>query len=653
MKIRVEGNTYVLKDDGSHLSKIRALPAREWKGERQEWLVPACKESFSAMRQAGFPLEGLTPPTRTAYRIEPSADKQFIVVRTLGTPDDIVRCRRIPEVRSFSRQLNAWICKPTGRNVQYLRRAFPQAVWEGTAEHLIGVHEEQQKLLVERHVARNQQKVESLIDEEINDYKFHTKPYSQQLECFRISRHQEVFALLMEQGTGKTKVVVDTLAYNYQQGKLTGMLVICPNGVKYTWLEELELHLPPDIVLDVFIWGAKTRHKAEPWVLRADPGERPLRVLIMNVEALSGEVGTRVADLFLSRHTCIMTVDEFTRIKSPTAARTKAALRLGKKSGMRRILSGVPITQGPLDIFAPFKFLDWQILGFQSFYSMRNRHALLGGFQGRQIVGYSHVEELHEKIKPYSYRKLRKECLDLPGKIYEKVIVELAPKQRELYDEMANELKASIDWIDPDNITQIEVMHAVTKIMRLQQIVGGFIPVPEYETGRYKAIPIPGDNPKLIAMLEDFEDLPNDEKVVIWAHFRPELALISQNLRKHYGEKSVTEFHGGVADDLRQAGRRDFQHNPSGARFFVGQEQAGGLGLTLTASCYTYYFSNGQSLENRLQSEDREDRIGQTRLVLIKDLAAKNTSDYRIIQGYRNKKRLADLITGDPTLSWL
>jgi SNF2 family DNA or RNA helicase len=455
----------------------------------------------------------------------------------------------------------------------------------------------------------------------------------------------------MQQGTGKTKVIIDDGAYNFQQGNITGMLVLCPNGVKDTWLEELETHLPEDIVLDVFVWGVKTRHKAKDWILRVTPGERPFRVFIMNIEALSGEIGTPIAELFLARHTCLMVVDEFTRIKSPSASRTKNCLKLGKKAPKRRILSGTVITQAPLDIYTPFKFLDPQILGFSSIYSMRNRHATLGGFQGRQIIGYVKVEELQEKIKPVSYRKLRSECLDLPGKIYEKITVELNPKQRELYNQMASELKATIDWINPDKPTEVEVVHAITKIMRLQQIVGGFIPIEI--SGTKHPLAIPGDNPKVVALMDAIDDIPPDEKIVVWAHFHPELEILTSTLRKEFGQNSVTEFSGRIQDDVRQAGRRDFQLNTSGARFFIGQEQAGGMGLTLTASHLTYYYSNGQSLENRLQSEDRQDRIGQTEQVVVTDIVAKNSSDSRIVSGYRSKKRLADLVTGDPTLSWL
>jgi hypothetical protein len=653
MKITIEGAAYVLHNDGQHLGKIRALPARDWDGRAGVWRVPMVKESYQALRAAGFDLNHLPVPTKTAYQVTKHPDNFLIIIRTLGTPEDILRCRRIPEMRSFDRNLNAWLCKPTRRNVQYIRTAFPQAVWDGSAEHLIDVHKERDKELAVRHAARVAASVNELVDPEVTDYIFKTKPYDHQLEVFRLSRKQIVYALLMEQGTGKTKVVADTAAYNFYQAAITGMLVICPNGVKYTWLEELETHLPGDVTLDVFIWEAKTRHKAEGWILRADPGNRALRVLIMNVEALSGEIGTKIADLFLSKYSCLMTVDEFTRIKSPVAARTKNCLKLGKKAVMRRILSGVPITQGPLDIFSPFKFLDQQILGFSNFYSMRNRHAIMGGWQGKQVIGYANLEELQAKVKAVSYRCLRSECLDLPGKVYEKLIVELTPKQRELYNEMASEMKATLDWVPGETPTLLQVAHAITKVMRLQQIVGGFIPLQEGDGLRYKAIPIPGDNPKLLALLDALEDLPSDEKVVIWAHFRPELAMLAEALRKQYGNKSVAEFHGGIPDDTRQAMRRDFQMNTSGARFFVGQEQAGGLGLTLTASCLTYYFSNGQSLENRLQSEDREDRIGQTRQVIVTDIAAKNSSDYRIIANYRNKKRLADLITGDPTLSWL
>lgn len=651
---------FVIKDDGSHLQEIRQLPGRVWNHHvKGAWTAPYCSEVWEHLVRAGFVTASNRPADlKSGYQAFRPYGQTYLVIRTLGTPQDIRRCQRIPEMRSYSRQEGAWVCKPTQANIAYLRKNFPQLVWEGTAEHLADA-------LMERNIAPNPEvkvkaqakrhQLEQALDDPINDYRFHTKGYAHQVKAFKLSRHQEAFALLMEQGTGKAWITVNTAAYQFEQGNITGLLVLCPNGMKEPWEEELQKHLPPGYALDVFTWNAHTRHKAEQWVLASPPGERKLRVLIMNIDAMSG-LGSNIARLFLSKHTSLAVVDESSRIKSSSAARTKTVIKLAKLSKYRRIMSGTPVTQGPLDIFTQLKFLDPAVLGYSSFYAFRNRYALLGGWQGKQVVGYQYLDELQAKIDTISFRVLKEECLDLPDKVYEKRVVELTPEQRAIYDGLDADMKAAID-LDTGEVAQSLIMHVITKVMRMQQVVGGFFTADaseDLDQAAAKAIPIPGGNPKLTALLEILEETPEDQKVIIWARFRPELAAIAAALRGAYGEASVVEFHGGVDDLTRQQGRRDFQASTSGARFFVGQPQAGGIGLTLTAASLMVYFSNDYNLETRLQSEDRFHRIGQeAKKVTIIDIVAKATWDAKIVGALRAKKKIADLVLGDRHKAWV
>lgn len=640
---------------------IRRLPSRNWNTRmRGYWSVLRCLEVWDHMELAEI-TAGVEKPSdlRSAYLITHTIGEPFLIFTTLGTSDDVVKARRIPGPRQFDSQRNAWLVKPTSENVAYLRKNWPHAWWEGNAEHIADTAMLRgmapQPEVIERANERKAD-IRAALDDEISDYKFRTQPYLHQLNAFKISRLQPAFALLMEMGTGKTWVAINTAGYQFTKGNITGLLVLCPNGMKEPWTEELAQHMPTDIPLDVFMWEARTRHKAEPWVRSVSPGTRKLRVLIMNIEAMSGS-GAAVAQLFLSKHTSMMVVDESTRIKSPSAQRTKSVLKLGKLSTIRRILSGAPVTQGPLDLFSQFKFLDPNILGFSSMYAMRNRHAILGGWQGKQVIDYQYLDELTAKVDAYSFRVLKRDCLDLPEKVYEKRSVRLSDEQREAYDQMMESLKAEIkDMADGGRMKSSMVMHVVTRVMRCQQIVGGFLPVddPDDPSSKAKTIPIPGENPKMTALLEIIDEQADDAKIIIWARFRAELALIEETLTAKYGAGTVGAFHGGVENLTRGENRRGFQDVTSKLRFFVGQPQAGGIGLTLTAASVMVYYSNDYSLETRLQSEDRFHRIGQEAdKVTIVDLVAKNTSDSRILSALRSKKSLADLVQGDPSLSWL
>ena len=643
-----------LYDDGSNLTRIRNLPARRWDGFNRRWLLPYVLETYTALRNAGFPVAHLAAPEQSGYRIERPHGKLHLLVRTLGTPDDVQRCKKIPERRSWSVQDGAWICSPTKSNVQYLYKAFPQAIWEGSAHQLIQTYGDSKTNWIKGHAARKKYEADKKIRPP-DDYKFYTKPYEHQVIAFTRMREFDAFGLFMEMGTGKGKVYVDDTAYHHIKGRINASLVLCPNNMKEPWAEEFEKHCPEDIPLDIFVWEARTRHKAEGWILQSSPNERPLRVLIMNIEALSGDVGHKIAELFVSRHACSIAVDESSRIKSAGASRTKRAIALGKRAKYRRILTGTPITQGPLDLFTQFKFLDPRILGFSSYYTFRNRYAIMGGFQNKNVIGYCNLEELQSVVDTRAYRVLKTDCLDLPPKVYEKRTVELTPQQRKIYDDIREEMKTELD-----SGVKISIMHQIVKIMRLQQVVGGFIPI-EHDGDeddiyqKYKPLAIDGGNPKLEALVDILEDIPEKQKVIIWARFRPELDLITQTLREKYGAESTVEMRGGLTEAIKQEGRRRFQDKASGAKFLVGQPASGGFGLTLTAASLMIYFSNDYSLETRLQSEDRFHRIGQEadKVTIIDLIARACPTESQIYAALRGKKNLADVITGDPKLSWL
>ena len=289
-------------------------------------------------------------------------------------------------------------------------------------------------------------------------------------------------------------------------------------------------------------------------------------------------------------------------------------------------------------------------LGFTSYVAMRDRYAILGGFNGKQIVGYVRLEELVEKVDRHAFRVTKLECLDLPDQIYQRREVRLSPEQAKLYKQARDELIVEFGN-HPKNIIQF----AITQLQILQRIVGGFIPVKELdadEQERTKLMTIPGPNPKLAELMEICDELPQ-ERIIIWARYRAELDLIAATLREKYGEESVVEFHGGIKSEERTRGRRAFQDAGSNVRFFVGQPQAGGIGLTLTAASTVVYYSNTFALEDRLQSEDRAHRIGQSKNVTYIDLVAKGTMDVRLIAGLRAKKSLADIVTGDPSMRWI
>ena len=105
--------------------------------------------------------------------------------------------------------------------------------------------------------------------------------------------------------------------------------------------------------------------------------------------------------------------------------------------------------------------------------------------------------------------------------------------------------------------------------------------------------------------------------------------------------------------NVRQEQIALFQQKNGPARYFVGNAQTGGYGITLTAANTVVYYSNSYDLEKRLQSEDRAHRIGQTGSVTYVDLIAENTIDERIVKALRKKINIANEIMGEDITTWI
>ena len=211
------------------------------------------------------------------------------------------------------------------------------------------------------------------------DYPFKTVPYAHQKTALEKSWDKEAYGLFMEMGTGKSKVLLDSMAMLYDQGHINGALIIAPKGVYRNWQrQEIPTHLPEHIEDFTVAW-TPTPNKLDKSLLESiikDPKDLTIDILLMNVEALRTIKGARFAERFLKGHRALMCVDESTTIKNPQAQQTKNILKLGTLAKYKRILTGSPITKDPIDLFSQCEFLDPNILGFSSYYSFKNRYCI-------------------------------------------------------------------------------------------------------------------------------------------------------------------------------------------------------------------------------------------------------------------------------------
>jgi SNF2 family DNA or RNA helicase len=242
--------------------------------------------------------------------------------------------------------------------------------------------------------------------------------------------------------------------------------------------------------------------------------------------------------------------------------------------------------------------------------------------------GYQNTDELVRSIDSHSFRVLKKDCLDLPDKIYQRHYVDMSEKQRKLYTTMKKSFIAELGG------ETIEAPEAITRLLRMQQILCGWFPT---EDGIEA---IDDKNPRIEALKDILSGI--NSKTIIWARFRADIKVIEKLL----GDQAVS-YHGDVSPGARVYAIERFQNDPK-IRYFVGTPQAGGTGITLTAAEYAIYYSNSFDLEQRLQSEDRCHRIGTKTNVTYIDIECQKSIDSKIIKALRDKKSIADMITKDP-----
>jgi SNF2 family DNA or RNA helicase len=475
------------------------------------------------------------------------------------------------------------------------------------------------------------------------NYKFKTKPYAHQITALEKSWNKESYAYFMEMGTGKTKVLIDNMAMLYDKGAINGALIVAPKGVIGTWYnQEIPTHLPDHIKNVSVLWQSNiNKTQQEKLNTLFETGE-DLHILIMNVEAFSTDKGKTFAAKFLRTHKTLTAIDESTVIKNPKAKRTKNILALADLCKYRRIMTGSPVTKNPLDLYSQCNFLDPFLLNFQSYFAFRNRYAEMKTLHmhGRQIQivnGFKNLSELSDKLKGFSYRVLKEDCLDLPPKIWTKRHITLTPEQAKVYKQMKEQALAVLKG------KQVTSVSALTQLMRLHQITCGHFAADDGSVQQIK-------NNRLSELMDVLEE--TEGKAIIWAHYQHDIKNIVKEIEKVHGPGSVVTYYGLTPQDERQDNIKQFQSNDE-VRFLIGTPATGGYGITLTQANTVIYYSNGYDLEKRLQSEDRAHRIGQKKSVTYVDIMAEGTVDEKIVKALRKKINIASEVMGEELKNWI
>lgn len=467
-------------------------------------------------------------------------------------------------------------------------------------------------------------------------YPFKTVPRPYQHRGLDHAWGKNSFAFYMDMGTGKTKTSLDLISAYYINGDVDRLLVVTKFSTRRNWQDEVGIHCPLDA--DVMILDTTKAKTFETWNTTVDGR---LKVLIVGTESLAAGNAVNLAQKFVAVSIkAAMIVDEAHMIKTHNAVRSKNCVKLGLECKYRIAMTGTPVANGPMDVFMQFEFLDPNIIGIGDFYSFRNRYAIMGGFEAKQVVGYQNMGELIELISPFIYQVRKSEVLtELPPKIFETRTVEMSDEQKRMYREIAKRDKT----VTGDR--GLTVKTVLERMLRLQEIAGGIITYERnpdlYNPEKFEHCRIPGKNPKVTELLAIAEE--NDVSTIVWCRYLEEIAMVCEALRAKYGREAVVEIHGGISEDARHHNVRElFQAKK--ARFLVGNAATGGVGLNMTAAELVVYFSNSFSFTDREQSEDRAHRIGQTCSVTYIDLIAEGTVDETVVKALREKKDVSEFV---------
>ena len=456
----------------------------------------------------------------------------------------------------------------------------------------------------------------------VTPYAHQLKGYNRACRSMGITGSKSIspgFALLMEMGCGKTITSIAIAGRAYLVGKIKHLLILAPKSIVTVWEEEFSKFA--DFPYSLSILQGSSQKKAE--ILKSIP-HKGLEVTVVNYDSI-----VLIEKELTAWHPDFLICDESSKIKNPTAKMSKAAYRLSKLCKYRLILTGTPIQNNPLDFFSQYKVLDERIFG-KSFYAFKNEYAVLGNFN--QPIGWRNLSGLVKKAHAIAFRVTKEEALDLPETTDIIRSIALEDKAMKLY---RNFVKDSYTELSKGEVTATNIL---TRLLRLQQITGGFLR-PDEDNERYEQV----SSAKLDA-LEDIIDtsVSENKKLVIIARFIPEIKEICKMLDKKNIQYS--RICGDVKDRAAEVDR--FQ-NGSKCMVFVGQLQTISMGLTLTAASTMVFYSLSYNFADYSQARARIHRIGQRNVCQYIHLVAKGTIDETVLKALEQKESLATKIVDD------
>ena len=468
---------------------------------------------------------------------------------------------------------------------------------------------------------------------------FTTKPYKHQMEGVIYGLEHESFLLGDDQGLGKTKEIIDIAMCRKQTDGLKHCLIICGiNGNKYNWADEVKIHSREDS------WILGTRFTKRPPIKMIEGSTKdkmedlnniPHQFFwITNIETLRGgsfkeKQGKRTVTRFpiaeKIQELCdrgiigMIAFDEAHKAKNPDSQQGKALLSIDCK-GPKIPMSGTFVLNNPLDLYLP---LRWAGFETHSFYAYKQHYCKMGGFGGKEIVGYKNLDELRSMVSKVILRRVKGDVLDLPPKVHTIEWVDAYPEQKSLYKDVRDQVRDNIDKVKvhPDPLSEM---------LRLRQVTG-----------------YPGILSSTVtksAKMDRMEELVEDEvavggKAIIFSNWSEMTNVIRHKLKK-YNPAYIT---GEVGSVQRMEEKDRFQNDPN-CKVMIGTIGALGTGFTLTAAQLVIFVDEPWNRGIKDQAEDRAHRIGTRGTVRVVTILTRDTVDEGVYNLVQKKGKMADLL---------
>lgn len=467
--------------------------------------------------------------------------------------------------------------------------------------------------------------------------------------------------LFMEQGTGKTPIIVSRIcneAKDHTPEKMYRAIVVCPKNVRYNWLSHfVQFSTVPGKV--VILNGDKLSRLRQIIQSTVPDGKSKWTVIVCSY-------GTLVKSWeFLDKLKYDLAVaDESHFFKNTKTQRYKTILKLREVSRQRTPLTGTPITNHLEDLYAQLEFMDAGMSGFTKFSAFKKFYAKYikessDGFE--RFISYCNVPLIQERLLRTGMTVTKKEALpELPEKTHSVESVDMSPEQAKFYktlqEQLAIEIENDIAVGEKAGLTKAMIVNnSLVKMLKLAQITSGFLQFSDMfdEYGnrtQEKHVDHLDPNPKLERLVTMVQESNRGTKVIIWACWVPSIKTIAARLRLE-GFSGVT-YYGATTDKARIEAERAFNNDPN-CKFLVGNPSAGGVGLNLhgfdvlnpdasqTNADLVIYYACNWSMVHRSQSEDRSHRKGTRVPIAIVDLCVPGSIDTEIRDKVTSKRKSA------------